>query len=66
MLKISEIKDWDSKLIDNKVSELRVELFNMRMQKATSGFEKPHKLKEVKKDIARLLTVKSSKSKGEK
>jgi large subunit ribosomal protein L29 len=63
MLKISEIKEWDAKLIKSKVEDLRTELFNIRMLKSTSGVEKPHHIKDLKKDIARLLTVLNS---GEK
>ncbi len=61
MLKMSEIKDWEANVLDKKVQELKVELFNINMQKTTSGIEKPHRIKEIKKDIARLLTVKSAK-----
>lgn len=61
MLKMSDIQSWDEKMILSKVSELRTELFNQRMQKATTGLEKPHRVKVAKKDIARLLTVLNSK-----
>lgn len=62
MLKMNEVASWENKAIDKKVEELRVELFNMNMQKSTSGIEKPHLIKEIKKDIARLLTAKNAKS----
>ena len=62
MLNYNEIKDWENKAIDAKVGELRRELFEMRMQKSTSGTEKPHRFKELKKDIAKLLTAKNSRS----
>lgn len=61
LLKMSEIRDWDTKTINAKVAELRRELFNTRMQKAAAGLEKPHLIKNMKKNIARLLTVKSAK-----
>lgn len=57
MLKISEISKLDSKAITQKVSELRRELFDMKLQKATTNIEKTHLLRENKRDIARLLTV---------
>lgn len=57
MLKMSEIKKLDSTAINQKVTELRRELFNIRLQKNTTSIEKPHLLQELKKDIARLLTV---------
>lgn len=63
MLKVSEIKEWDVKTIDAKLTDVRKQLFNLRMQKATSGIEKPHLFKLLKKDIARLLTFR--KQKGE-
>jgi large subunit ribosomal protein L29 len=61
MLELSEIKDWSDSQIENKVSELRKELFTYKMQKTTTGLEKTHLLKDLKKDIARLLTVKNKK-----
>lgn len=62
MLKISEIQKLDAKAIAQKVSELRKELFDLRLQKATTSVEKSHMLKQVKRDIARLLTVLNSKA----
>lgn len=60
-LKKEEIKNMDAQAIDAKVQGLRVELFNTRMQKVATGtVEKPHTLKVIKKDIARLLTQKTA------
>ncbi len=61
MLKTSEIKKMDEKAIDAKVQTLKTELFTLKMQHATSGLEKPHRVNELRKDIARLLTVKTQK-----
>ncbi len=61
MLKISEISKLDSNAINQKVGELRRELFEVRLQKNTTNVEKPHLLTELKRDIARLLTVLNSK-----
>ena len=61
MLKMSEVKKLDSAAINAKVSELRKELFDMRLQKATTNLEKSHLLKARKRDIARLLTALNSK-----
>ncbi|MAX65654.1 MAG: 50S ribosomal protein L29 [Bacteriovoracaceae bacterium] len=54
---MSEISKLDGEAINQKVSELRRELFNLRLQKNTTNVEKPHLLKSLKRDIARLLTV---------
>jgi len=61
VLNMSEIKGWDAKAIDAKVSEVRKELFDLNMQKAAAGLEKSHLIKIAKKNIARLLTVKNAK-----
>lgn len=61
MLKMSEINKLDSAAINTKVSELRKEIFELKLQKNTTNLEKPHALKNLKKDIARLLTVLNSK-----
>lgn len=62
MLKMSEINKLDASAINQKVSELRKELFDLRLQKATTSVEKSHLLTELKKDIARLLTVLKTKA----
>lgn len=61
MLKMSEIKKLDNSAIEQKVSELRKELFELNLQKNTTSVEKPHLLTGLKKDIARLLTVLNTK-----
>jgi large subunit ribosomal protein L29 len=61
MLKIAEIKKLDNSAVKQKISELRKELFDLRLQKNTTSVEKPHLLKGLKRDIARLLTVLNTK-----
>ena len=58
IMKYTEAKGLDGKAIEAKVAEIRREIFNLKMEKATSGLEKPHKLKVLKKNIARLMTAK--------
>ena len=62
MLKMSEINKLDGSAISEKVAELRKELFELRLQKNTTNLEKSHLLTGLKRDIARLLTVKNSKA----
>jgi ribosomal protein L29 len=66
MLKTADILKLNTKEIDEKVAGLKTELFNKKFNRFTSGGEKLHLLKEHKKDIARLLTVKNMKKTGEK
>ena len=60
VLNTKDIKGWDAAKIDAKVSDMRKQIFNLKMQQSASGMEKPHQLKILKKNIARLLTEKSA------
>ncbi len=63
MLKTSDISKLSVKEVSEKVNSLKAELFNMKFNKFTTGTEKPHNVKAIKKDIARLLTFKNAKKK---
>ena len=43
--------------LEKELSELKNELFKLRFSLATNGLDNPMKIKEVKKDIARINTV---------
>ncbi len=47
----------------DKLSDLRKEQFNLRFQKATGQLEKTSRVRQVRRDIARIETVLSEKSK---
>jgi large subunit ribosomal protein L29 len=55
-MKATEIKDMESSDIELKLKEARVELFNLRFQLATGQLDNPGRIKNVKRDIARLHT----------
>ena len=40
-----------------KLKELKEELFNLRFQHAINQLDNPHKIADVKRDIARVMTV---------
>jgi ribosomal protein L29 len=61
MLKTSEISKLSNKEITEKVATLKAELFNNKFKKFTTGTDKPHVAKQLKKDIARLITFKNAK-----
>ena len=63
-MKMSDMKNSSAVDVDNKVEELKKELFDLRIQKTTSGIEKPHEKYTAKKTIARLLTHKNALKKG--
>lgn len=55
-MKMSEIKDLTADELQAKNRDLRQELFNLRLQKASSQLEKPARLRTLRRDIARLET----------
>lgn len=55
-MKMNEIKDLTAVELTAKGRELRQEMFNLRLQKATSQLEKPARLRTIRRDIARIET----------
>lgn len=56
-MKINKIKEMSSPELDKELGELKTELFKLRFSLATNGLDNPLKIKEVKKDIARVKTI---------
>lgn len=57
MKKSLEINSMSIDDLNNKLKDLKSELFNLRFQNATNQLENPMRIRAVKKDIARVLTV---------
>ena len=55
-MKASEIKEMTLVELNNKLVDLRKELFNLRFQHAVIQLDNPMRIKAVKKDIARVKT----------
>ena len=55
-MKMSEIKDLTPTELAAKGRDLRQEMFNMRLQQASSQLEKPARLRTLRRDIARIET----------
>ncbi|MDI9401618.1 MAG: 50S ribosomal protein L29 [Limisphaerales bacterium] len=55
-MKISEIQDLTLQELLAKGRDLRVELFNLRLLKASSQLEKSHRIRFIRRDIARIET----------
>ena len=55
-MKMSEIKDLTATELAAKGRDLRQEIFNLRLQQASSQLEKPARLKTLRRDVARLET----------
>ena len=56
-MKNNKIKEMSSQDLEKEVSELKSELFKLKFSLATNGLDNPMKIKEVKRNIARINTV---------
>ena len=56
-MKASEIRELSDKELQDRIRELKEELFNLRFQMATGQLENNMRLREVRKSIARVKTV---------
>ncbi|EAX47584.1 ribosomal protein L29 [Thermosinus carboxydivorans Nor1] len=56
-MKAKDIREMSSAELDQKLSSLKDELFNLRFQLATGQLENPMRIREVKKTIARIKTI---------
>ena len=56
-MKALEIRKMSAEELEAKLKELKSELFNLRFQHAINQLENPHKIADVKKDIARVMTI---------
>lgn len=56
-MKASEIRKLNDSQLNTKLSDLKEELFNLRFQSATGQLDNPMRIREVKKDIAKVKTI---------
>jgi large subunit ribosomal protein L29 len=56
-VRVAEVRELDVEELQQRVAQARRELFNLRFQHATGQLENTGQLKEVRRNIARLLTV---------
>ena len=57
-----DLKKLSAEELDSKLKELKEELFNLRFQHAINQLDNPQRIVEVKKNIARVMTVLSEKN----
>ena len=56
-MKINEIIDMTNEELDQKLADLKAELFNLRFQHATNQLDNPRVITDVKRTIARIKTI---------
>ena len=61
-MKASEMRAMSIQDLSKKLEDLKSELFNLRFQHAINQLDNPQKIVEVKKNIARVMTVLSEKN----
>jgi large subunit ribosomal protein L29 len=56
-VKINKIREMSSEELVKELDELKKELFKLRFSLATNGLDNPLKIREVRKDIAKIKTI---------
>ena len=56
-MKMTDIRKLTTEDLNKKLEEIKKELFNLKFSAATGNLEKPHKIKELRHDVAKIKTV---------
>jgi large subunit ribosomal protein L29 len=56
-MKASQMRDQTTEELQDRERDLAEQLFALRLQKVTGQLEKPARVKQVRKDLARVLTI---------
>jgi large subunit ribosomal protein L29 len=62
MAKVSDLRVKSDDQLAGDLAELKREAFNLRFQAATNQLERPARIKEVRRDIARIKTLQSERT----
>lgn len=62
MSKIEDLRTKTDDQLDTDLTDLKKEQFNLRFQAATNQLERPARIKEVRRSIAKIKTLKSERS----
>lgn len=64
MADVNDMRTKTDDQLSEQLGNLKREAFNLRFQAATSQLEKPSRVKEVRKDIARIKTLQNERSRS--
>ena len=56
-MKNKELREMTTEELNKKIAEYKEELFNLRFSQATGNLEKPSRIKELRKLVARMKTI---------
>ena len=62
MAKVSDLRAKSDDQLTADLADLKKEAFNLRFQAATNQLERPARIKEVRRDIARIKTLKAERT----
>ena len=63
-MKVKDIIELADEELDQRLKQSREELFNLRFQHAAGQLENTSRLRQVRQDIARIMTVQSSRERA--
>lgn len=63
-MKIKELRELTNEEVGGKRRELKQDALNMRVQQASGQLENPSRLKQARRDVARMETILSERSRG--
>ena len=63
-MQATEIRELNDQELQARIAELQEERFRLRLRAATQPLEQPHRLRDLRKDIARMKTVLTERQKG--
>ena len=64
MAKVNELRDKSNDELQTRERELNEQLFKLRFQRATGRMENPSKMRQVRKEIARIKTLLNERSRA--
>jgi large subunit ribosomal protein L29 len=65
-MQATEIRELNDQELQDRIAELREERFRLRLRAATQPLDQPHRLRDLRKDIARMMTILTERQKGVK
>ena len=63
-MKPVDVRDLTEDELDQRIEDTRRELFNLRIQRSTGQLENPLRIRLLRRDIARMLTIKAETTKA--
>jgi large subunit ribosomal protein L29 len=64
-MKADKVREMSIDELEKKEEELQEQIFRMRIQKATAQLDQPGKIRQVRKDLARVKTTLSERQRAE-